>query len=72
MPSEKLSAERLPKIYSTLFSALFVLEKSQVVPKGSTSVSMLLAKTATYLVKAGKEEIFTPSYFIVAVKPDVK
>jgi sterol 24-C-methyltransferase len=53
-------------------AALFVLEKSQVVPKGSTSVSMLLAKTATYLVKAGKEEIFTPSYFIVAVKPDVK
>eukprot|EP00871_Galdieria_phlegrea_P002184 jgi/Galph1/2967/GphlegSOOS_G1622.1 len=45
------------------------LETFQLVPKGSSQVSLLLMKAARDLVKGGELGIYTPMYFFVAKKP---
>jgi sterol 24-C-methyltransferase len=45
------------------------LEFMRIAPKGSVKVSKLLNDTAIDLVRGGKMEIFTPSFFFLARKP---
>jgi sterol 24-C-methyltransferase len=47
---------------------VWVLELLRIAPAGSTRVSALLNATALDLVAGGKDEIFTPSYFVLARK----
>ena len=49
--------------------SLMTLEAIGIVPKGSTKVHKMLCLAADSLVKGGKEEIFTPMYFVLARKP---
>lgn len=48
---------------------LWMLERSQVVPKGSLEVSHLLERSGNGLVAGGKLKIFTPMYFFLVRKP---
>ncbi|KAG9410378.1 Delta(24)-sterol C-methyltransferase [Aphanomyces cochlioides] len=45
------------------------LEALKIAPKGTVKVSLMLNKTADDIVEAGKNNIFTPSYFFMARKP---
>lgn len=45
-----------------------VLELLRIAPKGTTRVSSMLNETAVALVEGGKKQIFTPSFFFLAVK----
>jgi sterol 24-C-methyltransferase len=47
---------------------VWTLELLRIAPAGSTRVSSLLNATALDLVAGGKDEIFTPSYFVLARK----
>lgn len=47
------------------------LEKVGLAVKGSVDAAKMLNDAADWLVAGGKEEIFTPSYFIYAEKPAV-
>ncbi|MYI67381.1 MAG: hypothetical protein F4103_00980 [Boseongicola sp. SB0673_bin_14] len=44
-------------------------EAARVFPKGSWAVSTLLNRAADALVEGGKSGIFTPMYFVLALKP---
>ena len=44
------------------------LETLRIAPKGTTHVSAMLNATAIDLVEGGKKEIFTPSFFFLAMK----
>jgi len=46
------------------------LELMRIAPSGSTKVSELLNATALDLVEGGEKQIFTPSFFFKAVKPE--
>lgn len=46
------------------------LEAVKFAPKGSLETALLLNRTADDLVMGGRLEIFTPSYFFLARKPD--
>mmetsp|Transcript_27977 Transcript_27977/g.40919 ORF Transcript_27977/g.40919 Transcript_27977/m.40919 type:complete len:402 (-) Transcript_27977:540-1745(-) len=45
-----------------------MLEMARIAPRGSVKVSALLNATALDLVEAGQKELFTPSFFFMAVK----
>lgn len=45
------------------------LEYSKLAPTGTTSVHNMLEQAATDLVAAGRAEIFSPMYFVLARKP---
>jgi len=47
---------------------VWVMELLRIAPAGSTKVSALLNATALDLVAGGKDEIFTPSYFVLGRK----
>lgn len=49
--------------------SIMSLETIGFAPRGSSKVHKTLLKAADYLVKGGKEEIFTPMYFVLARKP---
>lgn len=49
---------------------VWVLELIRFAPKGSTKVSQLLNETANDLVAAGELDIFSPSFFFLARKPE--
>lgn len=49
--------------------SLSILESFSMVSPGTTKVSNFLNQAADDLVKAGKKEIFTPSYFVLVRKP---
>jgi len=49
-----------------------VLEALRIAPKGTAKVSSLLNATADDLWEAGRSEIFTPSYYWLARKPEVR
>jgi sterol 24-C-methyltransferase len=49
-------------------SMVWTLELLRIAPAGSTKVSALLNATALDLVAGGKDQIFTPSYFILGRK----
>lgn len=49
-------------------SMVWTLELLRIAPAGSTRVSALLNATALDLVDGGKDEIFTPSYFVLGRK----
>jgi sterol 24-C-methyltransferase len=46
-----------------------LLEWLKIAPAGTTDVSTFLNKTADALVESGKDNIFTPCYFVLARKP---
>jgi len=46
-----------------------VLETCKLAPKGTTEVSKMLMATADDLVTGGKDDIFTPMYFVLCQKP---
>ena len=48
---------------------LFILERFSMISPGTTKISNFLNQAADDLVKAGKKEIFTPSYFVLVRKP---
>lgn len=49
---------------------LRVFEKVGLAPKGSLETAEMLNATAEDLVDGGREEIFTPSFFVMARKPE--
>jgi len=49
-----------------------VLETIKLAPKGTTEVSKMLMDTADDLVTGGREDIFTPMYFVLSRKPEKK
>jgi len=48
---------------------VLLLEKVRLAPAGTTEVSGLLMETADDLVAGGRQEIFSPMYFVLARKP---
>jgi sterol 24-C-methyltransferase len=50
---------------------VWTLELLRIAPSGSTRVSSLLNATALDLVEGGKEEIFTPSYYVLGRKKEM-
>lgn len=48
-----------------------VLEAARIAPTGTGKISGILNATAIDLVEGGRAEIFTPSFFFVARKPDL-
>jgi len=49
-----------------------VLETLRLAPKGTTQVSHLLMATADDLVAGGRQNLFTPMFFVLAKKPEKK
>ena len=45
------------------------LEKFGLSPRGSVDAANMLSETALHLVAGGKEEIFTPNFFVYCEKP---
>ena len=54
---------------SSVGMLLSILELVRLVPAGTAKTSRELALAADNLVAGGKEEIFTPMYFMIAKKP---
>ena len=48
---------------------LFGMESIGMIPRGAVKVHRMLCKGADGLVKGGKENIFTPMYFVLCRKP---
>ncbi|GAB5033101.1 delta-24-sterol methyltransferase [Nannochloropsis oceanica] len=57
----------LGRVITHLFVS--VLELVRIAPRGTSKISSILNATAIDLVEGGKREIFTPSFFFVARKP---
>ena len=53
-------------------NACKLLEKIKLAPEGTTAVSAMLMQTARDIVEGGKLKIFSPSFFILAKKPEDK
>jgi sterol 24-C-methyltransferase len=67
--SMSLSGFRMTWLGRTVtHSMVWTLELLRIAPAGSTKVSSLLNATALDLVAGGKDQIFTPSYFILGRK----
>lgn len=52
-----------------IFRLVRALEYSKLAPAGTTSVHNMLEQAASDLVAAGRAEIFSPMYFVLARKP---
>jgi len=68
--SFSLSGWKYTKVGRYLTNRLVaVLETCKLAPKGTTEVSKMLMETADDLVKGGRDNIFTPMFFVLARKP---
>lgn len=47
-----------------------VLEFMRIAPRGTAKISAILNATAVDLVLGGQAEIFTPSFYFLAKKPE--
>jgi len=66
-----LSGFRYTRVGRTLTAQMLrVFEKVGLAPKGSLETAEMLNATAEDLVDGGRENIFTPSFFIMARKPE--
>lgn len=69
--SYTLAGFRYTRVGRTLTSSMLnVFEKVGLAPKGSLETAEMLNATALDLVDGGKEKIFTPSFFVLAQKPE--